>query len=719
MSSIQEPEIISPTAEALSALRTMKRKIGIIRLWPEQAAAEHESIERYRFACSLLGVEVIELDRLGFLLNGPRRRVTQDDVDFVISLHFETPKAYDCFSWGALWNPVDFYVDWGFETFVDHQFTHDGYFTCGSKPIERMARSEIGERFDEVPTANVNHTLSGPVFRASQRKDRRLVYCGINWERLNGKPGRFDHLLKPLDDADVLDVFGPAVVQNVRVWEGFKGYKREVPFDGKSLIGEIAQSGAVLALSSNAHLRSGVMTSRLFEGAAAGALVFADANSFVRRNFANETIPIDISGNPEKDAGRIAEALRYYNAHPKEAYAKAEALQQKYIGGYMLHDQLLEVYARYQEHLLRKTREIRNGQEAIGYLILWPDQQLRYPETLIRSIEQQTHGVARIRLLTIGSKPGQEAPLPTTKPGTDLQQLWFEDAFDKPNAFGAFIMDAVDGLPDDVRYISVLTMGSELFRDYAARLSDAAAASKVGAVSSMLNRHYDPVEHPFTGTEYIELWRPRSGQSRQSGSIDNMLLRRDWLVLQAGAIQMMGFNRLVEFINGNQQDMQVCDTPLVWSDLKVRERQHRLSLSPYADDSIFLQRYGRQPSPASTTEFPVVQGAAQPDSASAFLGRILVRRKPAGLPIVRSLRQKWLLSRARKAARALEWPTAEHYYAELIDVDGTNGPIWKQLGHALKEQGQTEPARYCYKIAALLNPDDAEVSRHLAALGRT
>jgi hypothetical protein len=716
MSLIEEPEIIAPSHKALSVLGTMKRKIGMIRLWPEQAAAEHESIERYRFACSLLGVEIVELDRLGFLLKGPRRRVTQDDVDFVISLHFETPKAYDCFSWAALWNPVDFYVDWGFETFVNHQFTHDGYLICGSQPIERLARSEMGERFDQVPTANVNHTLSGPVFRATRRDDRRLVYCGINWERLSGKPGRFDHLLKPLDDADVLDVFGPTVVQNVRVWEGFKGYKREVPFDGKSLIGEIARSGAVLALSSNAHLRSGVMTSRLFEGAAAGALVFADANSFVRRHFADETIPIDITGNPEKDAGRIAEALRHYNAHPDEAYAKAEALQQKYIDGYMLHNQLLQVYVRYQEHLVCKAKESRNDNEPIGYLILWPDQTNRYPEALIRSIEQQTHGAAHIRLLTIGRKPDEEAPLPTAKPNTDLQQLWFDDAFDKPNAFGAFIMDAVDGLPDDVRYISVLTSGSELFRDYAAQLSNAAENSKVGAVCSMLNRHYDPAQHPFTGIEYIDLWRPRKGHHSQSTSIDNMLLRRDWLALRAGAVQMMGFKGLVEFIHGSLDNMTICDTPLVWSDLKIREREHRLPLSPYADESIFLKRYGHQAPRLVTSEVQIIKANAEQDDALAFLGRFQARQKPSGLSLVRSLQQKWLLWRARKAARALDWSTAEHYYTELIDANGANHHIWKQLGHALKEQGYIEPARYSYKMAVSLHPDDVEAHQHFSAL---
>lgn len=709
-----EPETIFPRPEDLSFLVHMKRKIGIIRLWPDQAAAEHESIERYRFACSLLGVELVELDRLGFLLNGPRRRVTQNDVDFVISLHFETPKSYDCFSWAALWNPVDFYVDWGFNNFVDHQFTHDGYFTCNSKTIERLARTELGDRFEQTPMVNVNHTLSGPLYRATKRDDRRLVYCGINWERLSGKPGRFDHLLKPLDDAGVLDVFGPATVQNVRVWEGFNGYKYEVPFDGKSLIGEIAQSGAVLALSSNAHLRSGVMTSRLFEGAAAGALVFADANSFVRHNFDDETVPIDITGNPEKDAARIAEALRYFNAHPNEAYEKAKALQRKYINGYMLHDQLLQAYARFQEHQERKIQNTRNQKEDIGYLVLWPDQKIHFPENLIRSIEQQSHGVARIRVLTIGRQPEQPAHLPICEPGTDLRLMYFDDAYDKPNAFGAFVMNAVDDLPEGTRYIAVLNSGAELFRDYAAMLTEAAARSKVGGVCSILNRHYDPQEHAFTGIEYIDLWRARVGQSRTALSIDNFLLRREWLDRQAGAIQMMGFDRMVEFISASRNDLELCDTPLVWSDLKVREREGRLNQSPYSDEALFGQRYARWDT-VKTSEVRI-QEVVRRDDAVAFLDLVLTHRKRFLLPLFGMLRQKWLVSRGRKAARALEWAVAQHYYVQLLEVDGTNARIWKQLGHAFKEQGQIGPARYSYKMAISLQPDDTDTLQHASLL---
>jgi tetratricopeptide (TPR) repeat protein len=162
--------------------------------------------------------------------------------------------------------------------------------------------------------------------------------------------------------------------------------------------------------------------------------------------------------------------------------------------------------------------------------------------------------------------------------------------------------------------------------------------------------------------------------------------------------------------------MTICDTPLVWSDLKVREREHRLPMSPYADESIFLKRYGHQAPRLGTSEAQIIKANAQQEDALAFLGRFQVRQRPRGLSLVRSLQQKWLLWRARKAARALDWSTAEHYYTKLIDANGANHHIWEQLGHALKEQGYIEPARYSYKMAVSLHPDDVEAHQHVSAL---
>ncbi|WP_141397833.1 glycosyltransferase family protein [Novosphingobium sp. Chol11] len=708
-----EAESIRPTDIELAHLAKMKRKIGIIRLWPEQAAAEHESIERYRYACSLIGVDLIEVDRLGNLLNGERRPITRDDVDFVISLHFETPKAYDCFSWAALWNPVDFYVDWGFQTFTDHQFSHDGYFSCSSPVIERFARQELGSRYDEVAHATVNHTLSGPVFRAQERNDRRLVYCGINWERLSNKPGRFDHLLRPLDKAGVLDIFGPEVIQGTRVWEGFDGYKREVPFDGKSLIREIAMSGAVLALSSNAHLRSEVMTSRLFEGAAAGALVMADANGFVGRYFADVTVPIEITGEASKDGAKIIAALEHYNNSPDEAFKLAKSLQDRYIDSYMLHKQLLGVY---QQYILKEAQQSavrRSSRDKIAYVVLWPDRKQQFPKQAIASIQNQTGCEAIIRVVTVGKGSEENIILPKVAGDLDIGMVYVDDAYDKPNAAGAMLLQVIDSLPEDIQLISVMTSGCDLFSDYAVQMSRAARENDTGAVCAIILRHYDPAEYAMSGTEYADYWRPSAANQTFPPAASHMLLKRDFIERNGGAIQMMAYDTLVAYLARFVDDMAVVDSPLARFDLKIYERTRRLLESPYPNGDIFLNRYrrnkGTEQVPAGTSA--LVESKSNGD-VDAFVARL--KSSPnANISFFGRLSHRITLKKARQYARSSQWDMAERCYATIISTGGSNAKIWKQYAHSLKEQGLVGPARYSYRVAADLDPNDADTRQHL------
>ena len=51
----------------------------------------------------------------GSLLDAPTVRVSLENVDFVLHLHYDTPKLYDAFSFVALWNPLRFYHEWGYE----------------------------------------------------------------------------------------------------------------------------------------------------------------------------------------------------------------------------------------------------------------------------------------------------------------------------------------------------------------------------------------------------------------------------------------------------------------------------------------------------------------------------------------------------------------------------------------------------------------------------
>ncbi|MDE2410455.1 MAG: glycosyltransferase family 1 protein [Sphingomonadales bacterium] len=700
----------------MRVLDGMLRRVGIIRLWPETLAAEHESIERFRFALSMLGVELVELDRSGKFFDQPGRRVTQNDVDFVISLHFETPKSYDCFSWGALWNPNDFYVDWGFDRFVDHQFSHDGYFHCDSPMTRRLARTELGERYAQVAHANVNHTLSGPVYPASHRSDRRLAYCGINWEALGREGGRFGPLLSPLDKAGVLDIYGPAQLQGVKVWDGFAGYKGEVPFDGITLVGEIARSGAVLALSSNAHLRAGIMTSRLFEGASAGALVFADGNSFVERHFADETVPIALSGDAIRDARRIEEALDHFNAHPDEGLAKAQALQTKFLSRYMLHDQLLGVYEGYAK--VRSCTESpinATPPTEIGYIIPWSGLPADFPCETLESIQRQAFGRARVRLLCLAETPMQSRPVGDAYKSMDIEIIRCGGGPGSSPTMGNMLVEAIDSFPDSVRHIAILSSGAALFARYADKMVAGANSNPYGSMCGLVTCAVVETTAKASSAETVDYWRPRSGQDAIPKCLDNVLLRRDFLDSIAGGVQMLGFAGLRALLHGYSREMHVCDEPLVRVDLDERGKLDGLDDTPYPEPAQFLRRYW--PATASAgydaeSALKKMEDDHLQIATPSLAARMIARAAPVGGVIVRVM-WRMLLARARRAARARDWAGAEHHYARLLQLDGRDAKLWRQFGHALREQDHLVAARAAYEVSLDLLPEDAETKWHV------
>lgn len=640
---------------SLAALGTFQKKVAIVRLWPDQAAAEHESIERFRAAFALLGVDIVEVDRLGTILHGPRRKITQDDVDFVISLHYETPKAYDCFSWGALWNPVDFYIEWGLSPYLDNQLSHDGYFVCGSTVVDRLMRAELGDAYDQTPFTPVNHTLSGPVFPARHRDNRRIAYCGINWEKLSKSKGRFDTLLKRLDSADVLDIFGPEEVRGVRVWDGFKGYKYSVPFDGQTLIRELSASGAVLALSSEAHIRSGIMSNRLFEGAAAGALVFADQNPFVERFFKNEVVEVPMTSQGEPDPGFIISALEHFNRHPDHALEKAAALQAKFTEFYSLHKQLLNAYAAFAAWRDERARKIATQIETPALLdcvVLHLDDKAPLPVDLLKDLCTQQGGQVRVTLV-IPKPEGAPAPNFDFLPEGDIRILPVRMKIGNSlNSWGYALAEALSGLEGD--YVSVFLGHERVFQAYASELIRALTHGDKPAVrAGLIIRHYDPARREFDGVEHADYERPRSNRPASIVTLANFAFRRSELSKASGVFQLMSWSGLVNYVHGEFLGREaVVETPLLTADLKRYEHIHTLGQQPYEASKAIavLSRY----STPSTNALREASPAGMPVTPASIAALSEHDRREIIISLLKTLPlPPWLISGCGKIIRVV------------------------------------------------------------------
>lgn len=383
---------MSKTVYVIELHSMLKRRFAVIKLWPELKTAEDECIARLKASARAVGVECLEVDSFARLVEPPHTQLTKDDVDFILSLHYETPKRYDIFSFVALWNPLDFYYIWGYRRFTQHLLTHDDFLSCSSDSADDHVRRIIGEDpLRDGPVLQLFHSLSEPLLPPTTGSNT-LMYTGINWERVQNMPSRHDPLLRMLDSTGDLRIFGPKIFHGVRVWEGFKSYVGPLPFDGVSIVGEIHKAGISLVLSSDAHKAAGLMSSRLFESLAAGAVIICDENPWAKRFFGETLLYIDTSVTPEETFEQIQNHVQWVKREPEKAIALAAEAQEIFRRDFRMDLCLERIYEELPKR--RATLEALAGpkvSEKISLILLMPEFHNEVLKQHVASCEAQSN----------------------------------------------------------------------------------------------------------------------------------------------------------------------------------------------------------------------------------------------------------------------------------------------------------------------------------------
>ena len=342
-------------------------RIGIIRYWIGRAAAEHEVVERIKVACEISGHEAVELRSDGLMLDG-----SYPLVDFVINLHFGSAKSTSHLSYGALWNPWSYYFMWDFKRSFANQISNDFLISCGSNKIDQKFTSA---GLPIIIEPKLNHTVAEIYAEPDLRSDRKLFYIGINWEKNSRTHGRHHKLLKELDRRGIIEIYGPKKVGDVKPWQGFKGYKGELPFDGKSVLETASKLGVALVLSSKEHEEDQIMSNRLFEGVASGAAIIGDNNSFLQKNFGSSVWQIDSNRSFEYQAEEISQTLDVINANPTNTRERILKSQEILKSNFNLAKQIQNIANHAKESLaVHKSKIIKNTTAVVfiesGYQIV-------------------------------------------------------------------------------------------------------------------------------------------------------------------------------------------------------------------------------------------------------------------------------------------------------------------------------------------------------------
>lgn len=340
--------------------RALIGRFAVVKLWPEIKTAEDECIARLKIAAEAIGAECFEISADGHRLDQPDVKISQKSVDFVIHLHYDTPKNYDAFSFVALWNPINFFLEWGYARTSRNLTTHDDFLSCSSDAADHhVARMVRGTLTHLPPKFHLYHSTAAIVHPPSLG-DGKLLYVGINWEAISGGKSRHQEVLKILDKSGLLRIFGPHIFQGVQVWAGYDSYVREVPFDGTSLINEISKAGAALVLSSQSHKEAALMSNRLFESIAAGALVICDENPFAKKFFGDSLLYIDSRSSPEEMVTDIKRHLAWAQTHSVQALGMIEKAQAIFREKFNLTKNLSDIYTGLQQRKLELV-DLRQG----------------------------------------------------------------------------------------------------------------------------------------------------------------------------------------------------------------------------------------------------------------------------------------------------------------------------------------------------------------------
>ncbi len=444
----------------------MLGRFAVVKLWPNLNTAEDEVIARLKGAARAIGVECVEILADGRSVAPPHARLTRRDVDFALHLHFETPKAYDLFSLAALWNPLQIihgYLPGKFGALSRHLLTHDDFLSCDSAETDDHIRRMVAhDPARDGPAMEMFHSLAGPILPPGVGAGK-LFYAGINWEVVCGRKTRHQDLLKLLDTTGELRIHGPHVFAGLEVWTGYRSYVGPVPFDGVSMVHAIHDAGIALVLSSPAHMTAGLMSNRLFESLAAGAVVICDENPFARRHFGDTLLYVDTDCAPDETFREVWAHLRWIKANPAEATEMAAAAQKIFNARFRLDLSLRRIYeglpAR-KEHLARLSGPPQETPATLFYLMPRFDRQTL--ERHIESAENLDYGRATHVLLADAQElrwheREVERLLAASRVPFELRAVPFyrrapNGAPRAPARLGGIIHDAVSGLAEGELY---------------------------------------------------------------------------------------------------------------------------------------------------------------------------------------------------------------------------------------------------------------------------
>lgn len=318
----------------------------IIANLPEDFFGEVQAIHRIAKAIKNLGWECLVVDEY----SKHPECIKAFKPHFVISLHQEVKPIPNTV-------PHFLYVHHALKVYLDKdqnlntkQFpnilSYDGFIqvTPNIDPIKLAFTAKRKQPFMSVPSV-----FSVPLRPFNDSPKQRLIYWGSTWDKARRE--YYKPFYDLLDKTGYLDIYGPAWS-----WEkmNLSAYRGLLPMDDHTVVDKISEAGIALILHSHVHLNGGVPTSRIFEAAAASAVIICDEHPFVKEHFGDAVLYIDPNQAPEKVFAQIDAHVKWVRNNRGKAMKLARKAYDIFAEQFTLEDEMKKIGEMYEK--LSKSR---------------------------------------------------------------------------------------------------------------------------------------------------------------------------------------------------------------------------------------------------------------------------------------------------------------------------------------------------------------------------
>lgn len=347
---------------------------------------------------------MVASERLGF---EPIEVVTSDDIlrvapDCVLVTHEYSPKLTPFPTIGLNWSPPAFFADDPVRQRA--VLSLDGHL-CGSQKIAEWLRDFVTGQGKRPVLHDTLMLPSAPDCGPARTLPHHLaiMYAGTHWDG-----SRHGAVFRGLDGRVPLHLYGAP-----EAWQGRgESYRGVLPFDGTSVIEAIRSAGIALCLHKSVHREANCPSMRIFEAAAAGALIITDDFDFPRQWLRDSVLYVDADLPPPMITEQILDHVAWVNRNRDAAKRLAVRSNELFRRSLTL-ESMLSTLPEFVERVrgVRGMVPVAPGMTSkprptVEYVIRVGSRPAHVVECALESLAQQTHPSLAVTLMKFHPVPG-------------------------------------------------------------------------------------------------------------------------------------------------------------------------------------------------------------------------------------------------------------------------------------------------------------------------